>query len=509
MIKINKEFFEKIIDSISFLVVIHTENESKEFLKKINSYCNKDITNKFLKYESKMEFNKKTIYEYTDFINFRKYYICSLGFQNIVVTVSKDMGSIKTTASNNTISAAIDLCKPKFVIMLGICASLKEKVKICDVVIANTIIGYDSQKLIDSDKGNTKIIDRFGRYNSSEIINLYDNIFVSQFNDTHYYNFHCGSVISSETLLNSKEKKNKIIETLPEAIAYEMESIGLASSCTFKGIKNWIFIKGVSDNGTNKNDTYQSIAMNNAIEVSMNIFERKYEKSLLKKDCYREKRKSIFISSSFIESDDEFEEDIIVLNKTEKENYIKSLVRELITNEYKIISGCGRGILNPLLATAYEEIQKRNNNIDDYIDTIIFPFDAFSKKEIMDAIVENQRKTLISKAKISFFVFGRKTIEGQNIDATGVYKEYLMSVSNGNYIIPIGIFGGMSKKIWDELKDPNNTILKIQFGEKEQQAKKILTDINENQLNHNFRNKEEMFSYINLKLIELLNLLKY
>lgn len=509
MIEINKDFFEKIIDSISFLVVIHTENESKEFLKKINSYCNKDITNKFIKDENNIEFNKKTIFEYVDSTNFRKYYICSLGFHNIVVTVSKDMGSVKTAASNNIISAAIDLCKPKFVVMLGICASLKEKVKIGDVVIANTIIGYDSKKLIDTDKEKTKIIDRFARYNSSEIINLYDNIFVSQFNDAHYYNLHCGSVVSSEILLNSKEKKNEIIETLPEAIAYEMESIGLASSCNFKKVENWIFIKGISDNGVNKNDTYQSIAMNNAIEVSMNIFERKYEKTFLKKDSYREKRKSIFISSSFIESDNESKVDIIKLDKTQKEDYIKSLIRQLIAHEYKIISGCGRGVLNPLLSTAYEEIQKRNNNIDDYIDTIIFPFDAFSEKETIDAIVENQRKSLVSKAKISLFVFGRKTMEGKNIDSTGVYKEYLMSISNDNYIIPIGIFGGMSKKIWDELKDSSNTILKKQFGEKEQQAKEILTDINENFQKNQYSNMEKLYSIINFKLIELLDLLKY
>ena len=69
-----------------------------------------------------------------------------MGLNNIVFTLSRDMGSIKARAATNTISYAIDLCSPKYVIMSGICASLKNNINICDVIIADNIIGFDSKK---------------------------------------------------------------------------------------------------------------------------------------------------------------------------------------------------------------------------------------------------------------------------------------------------------------------------------------------------------------------------
>lgn len=491
MINIDILQFEKMIMSVSFLVIVHNKNECDILFDRVKSFhLNK---NHILKTPE----TDKKIYKYVDNYNCQHYYLASLGLYNIAITIPQDMGSIKQNASINIISLAIKRCNPIYIIMLGICASMKNSVKLTDVVIANTIIGYDSKKI-----KNHRIIERFARYNSSDLNNFFNNKEVSQYNKEHYYNLHIGNIVSSEILLDSINKKNEISKLIPEALAYEMEGIGLATSCNFQKVNNWIFIKGISDNGINKEDLYQKIAMNNAVEVAFQLFNSPYFKDNLKENMYQKKRDSIFISSSFIDEDSDY-----TISFEQKKTFLEKLSDNLIKKGFRIISGGGTNVGEILLKSAYLNSLSGNKKIDDILEMIHFPHKQFNS-DIFEVkrkyMIDNQRTSLISKAKISLFIFGRKKYNNQNIDADGVYKEFIKSLEMNNYIIPIGVFGGASFKIWQEIKN-NNTLLERQFGDKTDEALKYLNAINESPKDDIENFCDEVLN----NLDNLLDLLKY
>lgn len=63
------------------------------------------------------------------------------------------------------------------------------------------------------------------------------------------------------------------------------------------------------------------------------------------------------------------------------------------------------------------------------------------------------REDIIKDVGISIFVFGNKRNKENQFElANGVYKEYEIAKTNENIIIPLGVTGGKTKEIFDEVK---------------------------------------------------------
>ena len=58
-----------------------------------------------------------------------------------------------------------------------------------------------------------------------------------------------GTVLSGDKLLNSSRYKKELLKSYPETIGLDMEGTGLGATCLNIWVKDWIFIKGVSDKG--------------------------------------------------------------------------------------------------------------------------------------------------------------------------------------------------------------------------------------------------------------------
>ncbi len=82
---------------------------------------------------------------------------------------------------------------------------------------------------------------------------------------------HIGTVLTSGTLVNSKALVDRLREDFPDAIAGEMEGVGVHEAAAAGSKPDWIMVKGISDWGYDKTDRYQTLAARNAAEFVAHV----------------------------------------------------------------------------------------------------------------------------------------------------------------------------------------------------------------------------------------------
>lgn len=153
--------------------------------------------------------------------------------------------------------------------------------------------------------------------------------------------------------------------------------------------------------------------------------------------------KNIFISGSYSkESNPEW-----CNKKMEKLSY--HLSRELVKENYKVISGFGLGVGSSVVNGALDEIyEKTYKNINNNLVLRPFPQSGKDIKERWSLY----RNNMISDAGVCIFMFGNKlNSEGEIVNADGMIEEFEIAKKLNKFIIPIGSTGDASKKIWDEI----------------------------------------------------------
>jgi nucleoside phosphorylase len=82
---------------------------------------------------------------------------------------------------------------------------------------------------------------------------------------------HIGAVITSNRLVDSEAAVKQLRDDFPDAIAGEMEAIGVHEAATL-GIKpDWIVVKGISDWGHHKDDRAQPYAARYAADYVTHV----------------------------------------------------------------------------------------------------------------------------------------------------------------------------------------------------------------------------------------------
>lgn len=155
------------------------------------------------------------------------------------------------------------------------------------------------------------------------------------------------------------------------------------------------------------------------------------------------KRQNIFISGAA--------HDYGNFNKYRAGQLVFDLSKKLAEKNYKIISGFGLGIgssvINGVLSSVYSSQKK---HLDDYL--ILRPFpqnisDSSKRKELW----KKYREDMISESGIALFFFGNKLVDGKVEDSDGLLQEFEIAHRQGVKVIPIGLTGFVSKKIWDNV----------------------------------------------------------
>ena len=129
------------------------------------------------------------------------------------------------------------------------------------------------------------------------------------------------------------------------------------------------------------------------------------------------------------------------------EKFISKLSGRLICEGYKIVSGYGLGVGSAVISGALTEIYyNQKMSLTDQLILRPFPQGADAKK-----LWETYRQDMISYSGISIFLLGNKEENGTIVMSNGMRSEYEISKEQGNFLIPIGRTGYMSKELWEDL----------------------------------------------------------
>jgi NAD-dependent protein deacetylases, SIR2 family len=158
--------------------------------------------------------------------------------------------------------------------------------------------------------------------------------------------------------------------------------------------------------------------------------------AILKEIENRYKRKTIYISGSAHEYGK--------WDPNLADDFISGLSKELVRNDFKIVSGFGLGVGSSVIRGVLEEVYlNRKENLKDQL--LLRPFPQGDRaKEQWTAY----RKDMISYSGISIFLFGNKIEDSQLVSANGVKSEFEISMEQKSFVIPIGATGYMAKELW-------------------------------------------------------------
>ena len=132
------------------------------------------------------------------------------------------------------------------------------------------------------------------------------------------------------------------------------------------------------------------------------------------------------------------------------ECFLETLGGALIENKKNLVSSFGVGVGPSLIKGVLNVLHNDSENFDDDRLTLkIFPQNHNKINDSKELWLKHRRKILATTG-IVIFLFGSKydSETGELIDAKGVFEEFEIARENKRLIVPIGLTGGISKKIW-------------------------------------------------------------
>ncbi|MBB5112530.1 nucleoside phosphorylase [Micromonospora echinospora] len=181
-----------------------------------------------------------------------------------VVLAQSGPGAVDPGGAAITAAALIQRLAPDFLILAGICFGLREdEQSLGDIVVSRKLRAIDHRKVMEPEPGQPPIIRIRGDFVSSSEA-LYQRFGASEYTWTRCP-VHFGTILSSSTLVNSRQLHRELQEIDPEAIAGEMEGAGVYAAAAPEKV-DWIVVKAIADRGYDKSDDMQPLAARNAAD---------------------------------------------------------------------------------------------------------------------------------------------------------------------------------------------------------------------------------------------------
>ena len=157
------------------------------------------------------------------------------------------------------------------------------------------------------------------------------------------------------------------------------------------------------------------------------------------------KRKNVFISGS--------SDDYGTWDEDKAKELIGGLSERLIKEDFKVISGFGRGVGSYIINGALTEIwHSKYRHTSDYLNLYPFQIEVKDDAERKKAFIR-YRNDMISDSRVAIFVFGNKKNDvGNIVEADGCIEEFRIAKENKDIIIPIGSTGFAANSILNEVK---------------------------------------------------------
>lgn len=139
------------------------------------------------------------------------------------------------------------------------------------------------------------------------------------------------------------------------------------------------------------------------------------------------------------------------------EDFIHKISKTLNQKEFKVATGFGLGVGSAVINGVLEGMEESGTrNINEHLIMRPFPQYATNGKDISQ-LWEEYRQQLISECGIVIFLFGNKLSKKQGsdeetvVDANGVIREFDIAVDKKAKVIPIGVTGYASRKLWEQV----------------------------------------------------------
>lgn len=157
--------------------------------------------------------------------------------------------------------------------------------------------------------------------------------------------------------------------------------------------------------------------------------------------------RNIFISGSLAKPEPPWKDEKSV------EDFAFSLARGLVSYDYRMISGFGKGIGASVVNGALEEIfRNKYKHVDEYLLLRPFPQAALGEMTLHE-LWREYRESMISQAGAAVFIFGNKMVGDEIRLADGMLEEFEIARNMKKIIIPIGSTGGAAEKIFSIVKE--------------------------------------------------------
>ncbi|MDI9312420.1 MAG: hypothetical protein QM535_19575 [Limnohabitans sp.] len=202
------------------------------------------------------------------------YYLGIFGKYNAVHVSCDNMGSTGRQASISTTIDAINYCKPKAVLMPGIAFGTGRPQRIGDVLVAETVIPYEVQRV---SKGTNNIQYRGAPGAAcSTMLNRFKHITNWEYKIRNKIpGIHIGGVFSGEKLIDNEKYKKQLMDFQPDAKGGEMEGMGIYTACDGK-VNHWLVVKSICDwaDGNKKKNkkANQRVAAGSAVDICHHVF---------------------------------------------------------------------------------------------------------------------------------------------------------------------------------------------------------------------------------------------
>ena len=194
------------------------------------------------------------------------YTLGSVASAELMLAQAAEQGTAAAAGMLVTASEAIIRCRPDYVILTGICYGLRPEQgqQTGDIMVARRMQNADHVKVTDDQpvihRGvnvgcSTALLDRFQAGESSWA----------------GARVHFGTMLCSNTLVNSRREVGRLRREFPDAIAGEMEGAGVYEAASRYNKPDWIIVKAISDWGYGKTSDAQALAARNAAEFVVHV----------------------------------------------------------------------------------------------------------------------------------------------------------------------------------------------------------------------------------------------
>jgi nucleoside phosphorylase len=194
-----------------------------------------------------------------------------VGGADLLLAQAGEGGTSSEAGMGGAARAAIRLCRPDYVVLVGTCYGLRpddDEQRIGDILVSQRVESLDRQRVADR-FGGTRVLSRGVDLGPSPI--LLERCRSAQHSwSRHRARIHFGLILSSSPLASSPQPIGDLRRHHPDAVGGESESSGVYDAAA-RHKTHWVMVKAISDWGAGRSEEFEDIAARNAADFATHM----------------------------------------------------------------------------------------------------------------------------------------------------------------------------------------------------------------------------------------------